>query len=1506
MIFGGLARLPVMGAGLALRASAQAVRGAGRVVGSAVEVVGEVTTVGMGVVGSAARVSTKPASSAAGVLRRAVAVGGQHWQAGHRFHVPLRARTSSGTAARQAIKKVVAGVMEHPDVLVAYWDGGLQRVVVQLAEDAVTDRVGEAVSALAAQHGLAVTEAEHGDAHPGDATEVRTAVVALALDSAALAGALMAAMVRLRRPPQAVSAVSMLVREDPRVRALLVSQFGTPTAELVLAAVGAAASGLGQSPIELVLDAVLRAGQLAEAVARAAAFDAAEDQLCVPERISVAPTAPMRRPAPVDPLADYAVKATTASLIGAAATLLWKRNAEQASAAVLAGSPKPARYGWAAYQAGVGCALAAEGALVRDAQRLRLLQMVDAVVVHTGALAGTQRTVIQAYPSVDDWSPDRLWQAATQVLNATGTGPSEVGLRPAPDNGQADTGLMIASAHGRDVGTVLVDYQPDPLAQAVLDAARHAGLYLVVVGDGARQHAGLVDEVIGPERDMSQVVTGLQDQGHTVVTLARLRTDPQHGEDGVALPDAEVLAGLLRGDLAVTLADRASAVVWAADVVCAGGLVGVWRLIHAVAAARTAGKHARIYAQAAAALSGLLMVTGQQRRLATLLFGLARVSSVDLAAGGAWVSGWWLAWEVARRPSPSPRLALSWHALSPGEVLRVTRDWRRRSAAGQAAADHRAGLVRRVSGSRLAAPVRLSLQLVAAVRGELNDPLTPVLAVGAAASAVLGSTVDAVLVLGALGMNAVVGGVQRLRAERALASLVATQTQKARRVSSAGDQIEVIEAAQLARGDVIELAVGDVVPADARLLELTDLEVDESALTGESVPVTKQVAACVGGSVGQRRCMVFEGTTVVAGQARVVVVDTGEHTQAARAITLASRMPPAAGVQARLRELTSKALPLTLAGGAAVTGLSLLRGRSIRQALSGGVAVAVAAVPEGLPLVATVAQMAAARRLSRRGVLVRTPRVLEALGRMDTVCFDKTGTLTENQLHVVRVITSDGAAHAPAEPAVHAVLQTAARACPQEQHPSGQHSHATDEAVRAAATADPDWEQILGQPFEAHRGYAAAVGTTHHSSAFLAVKGAPEIILPCCSDAAPDLAAVADALAGQGLRVLAVAQRPVEPAQAPEALDKPLSQLQFLGFVALADTARPSAVPLVSGLRDRGVHPVMITGDHPQTALAIATTLGWPEDTTVVTGEQLTALDRAGRVRVLHHAAVIARVAPEQKLQVIEALHEAGRVVAMVGDGANDAAAIRAADIGIGIAARGSAAARTAADLVLTDDDLTVLLDALTEGRALWGSVADAVSILLGGNAGEVGFTVLGTLLSGASPLSTRQLLLVNLLTDMFPAMAVAVTPTHHNAEHPTDQGTEPLSTAVLDAPLTRQIRHRGVLTGLGASTAWLIGTLTPGSARRTSTMALCGLVGAQLTQTLSGRHHSPLILATSLGSAAALFVIVQTPGLSHFFGCTPLGPLAWVGITTAVTTTALAPHLIPYPNPITTLTAPT
>lgn len=473
-------------------------------------------------------------------------------------------------------------------------------------------------------------------------------------------------------------------------------------------------------------------------------------------------------------------------------------------------------------------------------------------------------------------------------------------------------------------------------------------------------------------------------------------------------------------------------------------------------------------------------------------------------------------------------------------------------------------------------------------------------------------------------------------------------------------------------------------------------------------------------------------------------------------------------------------------------------------------------------------------------------------------------------------------------------LRAAARACPRPNGDSVRVAHATDEAVLDAARPDPGWRQDEYLPFEAARGYSAAVGREDGGGRVLVVKGAPETVLPAVAGLTDHATEAAHELADRGLRVLAVAHRPLTDGERPaDVLERPLENLEFTGLLALADTPRESSTALVRGLREAGVRPVMLTGDHPGTARSIAAELGWPEDTGVVTGDELAAVDRSARARMLRDVGVVARVAPEQKLQVIESLRDAGRVVAMVGDGANDAAAIRAADIGVGINARGSAAARNAADLVLTDDDMTVLVEAVAEGRALWRSVADAIAILIGGNAGEVSFGILGTLLSGSAPLSTRQMLLVNLFTDLFPAMAVAVTP---KEQVPTDdvETAEPLVTALLGEPLIRQIRHRAATTCLGATAAWLVGRFTPGTARRSTTMALCGVVGTQLAQTLADRRDSPLVRLTALGSAAALVALIQTPGLSQLFGCTPLGPVAWVGVVGALALAVVAHRYLP------------
>ncbi|MFY1676800.1 HAD-IC family P-type ATPase [Streptomyces sp. WMMC905] len=1397
-----------------------------------------------GTAAGAARAGVRGADFAARAGRAARAAlpgrGDAHWRAGARAHLALAPTTSTRGAASESVASSAARaareLAEHPDVAFAYWDAGLTRMVVAAAGDTVDGALVCRAERIAAAHGL-VRRAE-GPAdqppHPGDPTPVRVAGIALVADILGVAAGLTGSTLRLPPLPRMCTAVATSLRENPAFRAWLRSRLGAPRRDVALAVANALVHGAGQSPVSLVLDGALRAWQLVEALTRVAAFESIHDTLCDPARVGP-PAAPSPRPAPrVAPAQEYAANAAAGSVAGALATLLVKHDLTEAAEAVLAGSPKAARYGPDVFRTVLSAALCRGGVLVREPERLRQLEMARVLVLHAGAL--------------------RL--------------------------------------PGRDA---------DPWAEVVLDAARRAGLRVVMVRDPASDRtdfAGLADHVVDAGRPLRDVVEASREEGG-VITVVR----PLPGDDPT------VVEGLLGGDLAVALADGPAAVAWAADLIAPHGLSDVWRLLRAVPAARRVGRRSQTLARSGAALSGLLVAVGEaRRRRGRALVGLptGRHTPVDVGAGAALFTGVRAALGVALARTPRPRPRVAWHTLDPEGVRdRIDRLRGPGPSASREWAGRARGAVRRAGRAPVLAPVTWTWQLGRAVRGELDDPLTPVLAVGSAAEAILGSAVDALLVVGALDLNALVGGFQRLRAERALAGLLARQKRRARLVvgetSGVPSVPRVVEAARLRPSDIVELETDDVVPADARLLWEDGLEVDESALTGESLPVGKSVEPVASAPVAERRCMVHEGTTVVAGRARAVVVDVGPDTEAARAVALAARAPAAPGVQARLRELTRKALPLTLAGGAAVTGLSLLRGARVRNAVSGGVSVAVAAVPEGLPLVATVAQLAAARRLGRRGVLVRTPRTLEALGRMDTMCFDKTGTLTENRLRLVRVGGADGVVRRPGEAGAASTVRVAARACPRLDGDGGRRPrHATDGAVLDAAGADPGWVQEGGLPFETSRGYAAAVGREDGRPPVLVVKGAPETVLPACVGMMDDAERTAQALARRGLRVLAVAQRPLtEGEEAEEVLEHPPGKLEFTGLVALSDVPRQTSPALVRGLREAGVRPVVLTGDHPQTARAVAAELGWPEDAAVITGDELAAADRAGRARMVRDADVVARVAPEQKLLVVEALRDAGRVVGMVGDGANDAAAIRAADIGVGLDTRGSAAARNAADLVVAGTDLLVLTEAIREGRALWRSVADAIAILVGGNAGEVGFGLLGTALGGAAPLSTRQMLLVNLFTDLFPAMAVAVTPPEEDEPEEGAGGggapaAAPLGTTVLGAPLVRQIRHRALTTCLGAVVAWLLGRLTPGTERRATTMALCAVVGTQLAQTLTDRRGSRLVRATSLGSAAALVALVQTPVVSALFGCTPLGPLAWTAVLVAIAVALAGQRAVP------------
>ncbi|HEY2636747.1 MAG TPA: HAD-IC family P-type ATPase, partial [Solirubrobacteraceae bacterium] len=917
----------------------------------------------------------------------------------------------------------------------------------------------------------------------------------------------------------------------------------------------------------------------------------------------------------------------------------------------------------------------------------------------------------------------------------------------------------------------------------------------------------------------------------------------------VACVSATADGALRAADCGIGLTSSSSPPPWGADLLCGRGLEAACRVVEAAAAARRASRRSTTLAAGGSAIGGVGALIGPGRGAAQ-----RALLPVNAAALLAQAAGTWSAVEVARRPRPVPVDLPDWHAMGIEETL---------AALGSS----RAGLTKAAAAKRAAAAADNAAtprpsNLASAVVAELANPLTPLLALGAGLSAAVGSVMDAALVSSVVAINAGISAAQRLRTEHSLEELTRATAVKAT-VARGGDFVEM-PADLLVVGDLVRVAEGEVVPADCRMLETAWCEVDESSLTGESLPVAKDPEPVPGAAVGERRSMLYAGTTVVAGGALAVVVATGTATEAGRSVAGVGDPPPS-GVEARLHSLTTATLPVTLLSGAAVGTMGFLRRRPLREAVGSGVSLMVAAVPEGLPLLATVAQQSAAHRLSQHEALVRNPRTIEALGRVDLLCFDKTGTLTEGRIGLQRV--SDGIVDEAVDalgPGRRAVLAAALRASP----PSGNGevlTHATDQAVVAGAAALGvtagdglgGWEPQDEQAFEPGRGFHAVLGRSPDES-WVAIKGAPEAVLarstvyrgpdgsrqPLDRRTRRRLDAEVERLAQQGLRVLAVGER--RWTGADELDEDQLRDLELLGFVALADLVRSTAAAAVRTLRRAGVDVAMITGDHPSTAEAIASELGILNGGRILTGPDLEQLGDAELDGAIIDVTVFARVTPTDKVRIVEAFQRAGRVVAMTGDGANDAPAIRLANAGVALGRRGTPAARAAADLVVTDDRIETIIDAIVEGRAMWARVRDALAILVGGNLGEVAFTLAGTAIAGRSPLNARQLLLVNLLTDMVPAMAIALQPPATTSpEVLLHEGPE----ASLGAALARQIALRAATTAGGATAAWLVASGT-GRPTRARTVGLVAVVGTQMGQTIVAGRRSPAVIASALASA--------------------------------------------------------
>lgn len=818
---------------------------------------------------------------------------------------------------------------------------------------------------------------------------------------------------------------------------------------------------------------------------------------------------------------------------------------------------------------------------------------------------------------------------------------------------------------------------------------------------------------------------------------------------------------------------------------------------------------------------------------------------------------------------------------------------------------------------------------------QISATMVLILIVAAVIAAFLGDTKNAVAIFAIVGLYTLLGFIQEYRAERAIASLKRMSAPNVR-VTRDGSLTE-IPARYLVPGDILQLEAGNVVPADVRLIEAVNLRIQEAALTGESEPVEKRTQSLAGRDLplGDRRNLAHMGTVVTQGRGRGLVVETGMKTELGKIARLiqqtgTERTP----LQRRLDQLGKMLAGVGAVIAALVFVLGLMRGDEIQHMLLTAVSVAVAIVPEGLPAVVTITLALGAQRMLHRNALIRKLPAVETLGSVTVICSDKTGTLTENRM---TVLVLDVAGHEldltekvtgesvqtrrnegiPVQSPL-SLLVLGGALCNDaflvEKRNDSYHiiGDPTEGALVAAAarmgywksSLEADFPRVQELPFDSER---KRMSTIHHFEAehlkmltgldvsnngyIVFTKGSVDGLLNLSShvqvrgqvEAMNDgwrlrIEAANERLARKGMRVLGVAYRPIDSVpDIPQA--DPESELVFIGLFGMIDPPRPEVREAVSLTKTAGIRTIMITGDHPLTAAEIARQLGISENSQVLTGVELERLSFDDLKAAVDGVAVFARVSPEHKLRIIQALQENGHIVSMTGDGVNDAPALRRADIGVAMGLTGTDVAKEASDLVVLDDNFATIVVAVEEGRTIYDNIRKFVHFSVAGNIGKVLVMLLAPFLDKPIPLLPLQLLWLNLLTDGLLGLGMCV---------------EPAEKDIMRRPPYSP--REGVFSrGAGMQTAWiggLIGLLVLGvgswyyfgGRSNWQTLVFTSLAFAQVGQALAARSGHASLFTIGLRSNTVMLIMVVTVAvlqlmvvyispMQTFFNTSPLSP---------------------------------